>query len=96
MDGELSPMILYVKVLGLRTPQRYAVKRTLTAAREVLQRQCPELKLVIEEIANLSEIRDYTPVTILPSLVVNEKLFYVGRFPKKDEVIAWLQEAMTG
>jgi len=36
----------------------------------------------------------YTAVMILPSLVVNEKKVCVGRFPKKDEVINWLLEAI--
>lgn len=35
-----------------------------------------------------------TQVVVLPSLVVNEKLVCVGRFPHKDEVISWLQEAL--
>ena len=38
----------------------------------------------------------YTAVMILPSLVVNEKLVCVGRFPKKDEIVGWLQEAVEG
>jgi len=32
----------------------------------------------------------------LPSLVVNEKLVCVGRFPKKDETIGWIKEAIEG
>ena len=96
MNSKLSSTILDGKVLDLRTPQRYAVKRTLVAAQEALRRQFPELKVKIKEIANTSEIPIYMQVTILPSLLVNEKLFCVGHFPKKEEVIAWLQEAMTG
>lgn len=36
----------------------------------------------------------YTAVVILPSLVVNEKLVCVGRFPKKNEIAGWLQQAV--
>jgi len=77
-----------IKVLGLRTPQRYAIKRTLIAAQEALRRQLPDLEVVIGEITKHSEIRDYTPVTILSSLVVNAKLVCVGHLPKKDESTA--------
>jgi hypothetical protein len=35
----------------------------------------------------------YTPVTVYPSLVINERLVCVGRFPKKEEVLSWLRDA---
>jgi hypothetical protein len=51
------------------------------------------LELDIMELKDLQEIQRYTQVFVYPSLVVNEQLVCVGRFPHKDEVIGWLQEA---
>ena len=36
----------------------------------------------------------YTTVVIYPSLVVNEKLVCVGRFPSKQEVLDWLSNSI--
>jgi len=83
-----------VKILGYKSPQRYAVKRTLVAAQNELQKTHPDLELAVAEVKTLSEIDKITHVFILPSLVVNEKLVCVGRFPHKEEVIGWLQEAL--
>ena len=87
-------MLINVKVLSYRTPQRYAVKRTLVAAQSALLKEYPDLKVSVTEVKELSEIEKITPVVILPSLVVNEKLVCVGRFPHKDETIGWLREAL--
>ena len=86
--------MINVKILSYKSPQRYAVKRTLMTAQSALQKISPELEVVVTEVKTVSEMEQYTPVLILPSLVVNEKLVCVGRFPKKEEVIRWLQEAM--
>lgn len=83
-----------VKILSYKSPQRYAVKRTLIAAQSELQKTYPGFDIAVEEIKELSEMEKYTPVVILPGLVVNERLVCVGRFPKKDEVIGWLQDAI--
>jgi hypothetical protein len=40
----------------------------------------------------VEEIQRYTPVFAFPSLVVNEKLVCVGRFPSRAEVLAWIRE----
>lgn len=85
--------MIKVKILSYKSPQRYAVKQTLKAAERELRKTLPDLDLAIEEVKSLAEVEKYTPVVILPSLVVNEKLVCVGRFPKKDEVIEWLQQA---
>ena len=34
------------------------------------------------------------PVLVTAGLVVNEKLVCVGRYPKKEEVVGWLREAL--
>ena len=83
-----------VKILSYKSPQRYAVKRTLIAAQDELQKQYPDLEIALTEVKEVSDMLEYTDVLILPSLVVNEKLVCVGRFPKKDEIIRWLQDAI--
>ena len=85
--------MIHVKILSYKNPQRYAVKQTLFAAHRAMLGASPDLKINVIEIKTVAEIEQYTPVLIMPSLVVNEKLVCVGRFPKKDEVIGWLQEA---
>jgi hypothetical protein len=83
-------VIIFVKILSYKRPQRYAVKQTLMAACNELRNTLPGLEITVEEVKALAEMEKFTPVVILPSLVVNEQLVCVGRFPKKDEVIAWL------
>ena len=83
-----------VKILSYKSPQRYAVKRTLIAAQDELQEQHPGIEIALTEVKEVSDMLEYTDVLILPSLVVNEKLVCVGRFPKKDEIIRWLQDAI--
>lgn len=85
--------MITVKILSYKSPQRYAVKQTMKAAEHALRKSLPDLELVIEEVKELAEMEKYTPVVILPSLVVNGSLVCVGRFPKKDEIIGWLQKA---
>ena len=87
--------MITVKILSYKSPQRYAVRQTLKAAEHELRKTLPDLELAIEEVKALAEMEKYTPVVILPSLVVNEKLVCVGRFPKKDEVIEWLRKALN-
>ena len=86
--------MINVKILSYKSPQRYAVKRTLIAAQNDLEKTYPHLEIAVTEVTTVPEMEQYTPVLILPSLVVNEKLVCVGRFPKKDEVIRWLQDAI--
>jgi hypothetical protein len=88
--------MIHIKILSYKSPQRYAVKQALRAAQYELQKTHPELEITVEEVKALEEMEKYTAVVILPSLVVNEKLVCVGRFPKKDEVVCWLQEAVEG
>ena len=86
--------MINVKILSYKNPQRFAVKRTLSAAQNELRKTHPDIEIAIIEVKELSEMEKYTAVVILPSLVVNEKLVCVGRFPHKDEVTGWLQEAL--
>jgi len=86
-------VVVSVKILSYKRPQRYAVRQTLLAARNVLRKPYPDFDFEIVEVKTIEGMEQYTQVLILPSLVVNEKLVCVGRFPKKDEVVQWLQQA---
>ncbi len=83
--------LLKVKILSYKSPQRYAVRRTLSAALTEVHKIYPNIELEITEIKDISEMLKYTQVLILPSLMIEERLVCVGRFPKKQEVIKWLQ-----
>jgi hypothetical protein len=74
-------------------PAAICGQAALHAATKELQKNIAELEVMVEEIKELTEMERYTPVVILPSLVVNETLVCVGRFPKKEEVVGWLQKA---
>ncbi len=88
-------MKIGVKILASKTPQRYAVRRAVLAAEAALSLENPDLLIEISEVRDLSEIARYTPVFIYPSLVVNDRLVCVGRFPSKDEVLIWFQQALA-
>lgn len=66
----------------------------MLAAEMEARERYPGLMVEVEEISALSEIERYTPVVILPSLVVDDELVCVGRFPKRDEITAWLKMAI--
>lgn len=88
--------MIQVKILSYKHPQRFAVERTLQAAYSELRKSYPDLTVKVTEVKLLAEIEAYTNAIILPSLVINEKLVCIGRFPKKDEIIIWLEEALGG
>jgi hypothetical protein len=88
-------MKIGVKILGSRTPQRYAVRRAVLAAQATLSQEYPDLLVEISEVKELAEIEKVTPVIIYPSLVVNDRLVCVGRFPSKDEMVIWFQQALA-
>ena len=88
--------MIHIRILSYKSPQRYVVKQTLKAAQNELRKTNPEIEIIVEEVKALEEMEKYTPVVILPSLVVNEKLVCVGRFPKKDKVVNWLRDSVTG
>jgi hypothetical protein len=87
-------LVLTVKILSLQYSERYAVRRLVAAAQQELLSTCPHLELDIHEGADPEEIGRYSYVLILPTLVINEKVVCSGRFPTREEVICWLQEAM--
>jgi hypothetical protein len=87
-------MKIGVKILGSKTPQRYAVRRAVLAAQSALGMEYPDLLIDISEVRDLVEIEKITPVFIYPSLIVNDRLVCVGRFPRKDEILVWFQQAL--
>ncbi len=86
--------MINIKILGVRPPERYTVRRIVLSAQNELQAQYPDLAVEIAEISDPSKIGKYAFVLVLPSLVINGKLVCSGRFPSKDEVVAWLREAL--
>jgi predicted metal-dependent hydrolase len=86
--------MLDLKILGYHSAQRYAVRQTVVAAQRYLKNERPDLKMAITEVKDWIHIEQYTAVLSAPSLVVNEKLVCVGRFPSKEEVLGWLRSAM--
>jgi len=66
--------LINIKILGLRQPERYAIRRMILSAQSELQAQYPDLEVEIAEVQDPSEIGKYALLLILPSLVVNEKL----------------------
>lgn len=83
-----------IKILAYKSPQRYAVRRAVIAAQQEVRARHPALQVKVSEVKQRAEIEKYTPVVIYPSLVVNGSLVCVGRFPRKDEVVAWLCQAL--
>ena len=86
--------MLTVKILGLQYPERYVVRRLVAAAQQELLSQCPPLELEIAEVTDPGEIGKYAYVLVLPTLVINERVVCSGRIPSKEEVTAWLLEAV--
>jgi len=66
--------LINIKILGLRQPERYAIRRMILSTQSELQAQYPDLAVEIAEVQDPSEIGKYALLLILPSLVVNEKL----------------------
>ena len=83
-----------VKILGYRTPQRYAVRRTVQSAFQAIRQKYPEVDINILEVTEVAEILKITPVFIYVSVTIEDKLVCVGRFPKKEEAMAWLEAAI--
>jgi hypothetical protein len=85
--------VINVKILSLGDPERYAVRRIVTAVHQELQSRSPQLKMTITEINDASQIGRYALVLVLPTLVINEKVVCSGRFPTREEIVSWLHEA---
>jgi hypothetical protein len=86
--------VLKVKILSLGVPERYAIRRLVTAVQHELQAVDPQQQIIISEIDDAGEIGRYASVLVLPTLVINEKVVCSGRFPTRDEVSSWLRKAI--
>lgn len=85
--------MLIVKILSLGAPERYAVRRMVTAVQHDFQAVDPQLQISISEIIDADQIGRYASVLVLPTLVINEKVVCSGRFPNREEIVRWLQQA---
>ncbi|MCS7010194.1 MAG: thioredoxin family protein [Anaerolineales bacterium] len=86
--------VIQVKVCSIQYPERYVVRRMVMAAYHELSQEFPGLEIEVNEVKDSGEIGCYAHVLVLPTLVINEKVVCSGRFPVKEEVKAWLREAI--
>jgi hypothetical protein len=87
---------LVITILGIKKSQRYAVRRRVVSAHEMICKEEPSLQVSIVEKKTSAEILPYTAILAAPSLLVDEKMVCKGRIPARDEIIGWLQEAACG
>ena len=87
--------MLIVKILSLGAPERYAVRRMVTAAYQDLLQQYSNMVITIIDVSDSTEIGKAARTLVLPTLVINEKVVCSGRFPSREEVGGWLREAMN-
>ncbi len=80
--------MIEVKVLG---PGCARCKRVEQLAREAAAEA--GIQVNITHIHDMSAILAY-PIVSTPGLVINEKLVSSARIPQKDEIVAWLKEAV--
>jgi hypothetical protein len=86
--------VLIVKILSLGAPERYAVRRMVTAATQELLQQNPNLEISISDVSDSNEIGKFASTLVLPTLIINGKTVSNGRFPTREEIGGWLREAM--
>jgi hypothetical protein len=87
--------VLIIKILSLGAPERYALRRMVTAIIQELQPNHPHLEMTICEVSDADQIGRYASVLVLPTLVINEKVVCSGRYPGREELANWLQEAIN-
>jgi Thioredoxin domain len=85
--------VLIIEILSLGAPERYAVRRMVMAAYQELLKQSPDLEITIREVSDSTQIGKVAFKLVLPTLVVNGKIVCSGRFPTREEVAGWLQQA---
>jgi len=83
--------IIPVKILGYKRSQRYSIWRAVNQAQTIFEKQHAEYRLEVQEVTTAQEMLHFTPVIAFPSLMIGEKLVCVGRFPTKDNILAWLE-----
>ena len=87
--------MLIVKILSLGAPERYSVRRMVTAAVQDLLQQYPDLEISISDVSDSTEIGKFAFTLVMPTLVINGKVVCSGRFPTREETEAWLREALN-
>jgi hypothetical protein len=87
--------VLIVKILSLGAPERYAVRRMVTAACQDLLLQYSNLELSIIDVSDSNEIGKVASMLIMPTVVIDGKVVCSGRFPTREEVTNWLREAVN-
>lgn len=85
--------MINIKILSLGDPERYAIRRMVTAVHQEIQGRYPQLQMTITEVNDASQIGRYASVLVMPTLVINENVVCSGRFPTREEVAVWLSEA---
>jgi hypothetical protein len=85
--------VVFVKILSLGSPERYAVRRMVAAVQQELKAIDPQLQMTITEVDDAGLIGRYAPVLVLPTLVINEKVVCSGRLPTREEIVSWLHVA---
>jgi small redox-active disulfide protein 2 len=78
--------MIEIKVLGTGCPK---CKRLEQVAHEAVEATGVEAKVL--HITSMNDIMAY-PILSTPGLVINEELKCSGRLPRKEEIIAWLQQ----
>ncbi len=86
--------MLIVKILSLGAPERYAVRRMVTAAHQDLIKKYPKVEISIIEISDSTEIGKAGFTLVMPTLVINEKVVSSGRFPTSEEISGWLRDTI--
>jgi Thioredoxin domain len=86
--------VINVKILSLGDPERYAIRRIVTAVHQELQTRYPQVQMTISEVNDAGQIGRYAAFLVMPTLVINEKVVCSGRFPTREEIGGWLDEAI--
>jgi hypothetical protein len=87
--------VLTVKILSLGAPERYAVRRMVTAAYRDLIQQYPNVEITIIDVSDSTEIGQSAFTLVMPTLVINGKIVCSGRFPTREEIAGWLRNTIS-
>lgn len=87
--------MLNIKILGTGCARCYALEQAARGALQQLLQETPDLPATLEHIRDILAIEQY-PVLLTPALVVNEKVVCAGRLPKREEILAWYRQALSG
>lgn len=79
--------MLTIKILGAGCPN---CKRLEAETRAALDKT--DIKYNLEKITEYPEIMAYN-ILQTPALVINEQVVSVGRIPKRQQILEWVQSA---